>query len=224
MLAQRGTRTFPATDAHIDVVALRKDPTIAARDRAELDHDRALQAFQVDEPTSEVSLKGDTIYRFIGKIERPRRGPVGAVSADQKFAIDPSAVNARATFGDLRHGRAIPKVSADTHCLLDEEVIESPSLCHRCQRPISTAKERTTATEAQFQPVYDALHDRLWIKRQLPHRSDGYTAPARLIARESRLVQKQHADTLARQTVSRGRTRRTSPDDDYIELFHRAES
>jgi hypothetical protein len=149
----------------------------------------------------------------MGKIERPRCGPVSSVSTNQKFTIDPSAVNASTTFGGSGHDHSISKVSADTHCLLDEEVVESPPLGHGCQRLIPTPNERTTATDTQLQPIYDTLHHGLRIKRKLAHRSDGYTAPTGLVAWKFRLVEEQYTGSLARQTVSRGRTRRTSSDD-----------
>lgn len=69
MVAQRGTGPFPATNPHVEVVALGKDPTVTARDRAKLNHNRASPTLQVDETTGKAALERDSVYTLIGKIE-----------------------------------------------------------------------------------------------------------------------------------------------------------
>src|SRR5271166_3662695 len=104
--------------------------------------------------------------------------------------------------------------------MLDKEVVQSPTLRHVNQRTGPAANEASAPTEAELHPVYDVLHDRLWIDRQLAHGADGDSAAARLVARERRLVEEQYACALARQSVGRGRARRTGADDNSVELFH----
>src|SRR5213593_497936 len=114
--AEPGPFALPAADAEVDVVALRKDPAVAAGDDAELEYELAAVA-RVER---RVALERDAVAEV--DAGRARGDPVHAIGADHDIGQPIRLLE--------RHPGAVAELRSRFLGLLDEEVIESSPLRH----------------------------------------------------------------------------------------------
>src|SRR5262249_20708155 len=147
---------FPAPDADVDVVALRKDPGVAARDHAQLEDEPA----PVARVQGSVSLQRDAVSVVTGERERARRRAVDPVRADDHVRVDALAVHDDAAV--VERGRdAVPELRARLRGLPREEVVEAPTLSHEAEGRLARPLERRAVVEPKLEAVDDVLHDRI---------------------------------------------------------------
>src|SRR5205085_7239128 len=81
VLADARPLLLPRADAHVDVVALREHPAVAAGDVGELDHRAARIALAVERVVADVPLVRHAVDDRAAEPERLRRRAVRAVRA-----------------------------------------------------------------------------------------------------------------------------------------------
>jgi len=209
MFAQARRLALVATHADVEVIALRKDPSVTASNDCELEHHRVREACVV----REVGLEGYAVHDLAAQVERASRRAVAAVGADHDARLHVRAVDAdriRAHVGDLH---AVTYIGTCFSGLLEQEVVEPPPLRHQRKRRARGAFEAWPVLEAAFEPVDDILDDRLDRERQKPGGSSRDAATARLVARKDRAIDEQDARTRSREPVGRGRAGGAAADD-----------
>ena len=90
MLAQARRLALVTADADVDVIALRKDPAVAASHDGELEHHRVREARVV----REVRLERDAVHDLAAEAECAGRRAVAAVGADDDARLHLLAVDA----------------------------------------------------------------------------------------------------------------------------------
>ena len=223
MLAQARPFRLPAADADVDVVALRKDPRVAARDGAELD-DRPAAVVLARVNMVDVALERHAVRTVALQPERTDGQPVDPVCADRHRRRRSRAAEAHRhrVLVDLQPGRAdaVAEVGAGCGCLVGEIRVEAPSLRHQDQRPLGVPLDAPLVAKAEPDVPNGVLDDRLDREGQLPDRPVGEPAAARLVAREALAVEQQHARARAREAERGGRSSGTGSDHDCIEALH----
>ena len=224
MLPQPWALGLPAADADVDVVALREDPGVAARDGAELDHGApAVVLARVD--MSHVPLERHAVSTPAGQPERAHRQAVDAVRTDRDGRRRRGAAEADRdrVVVHLERGRtdAVAEVGPGRRRLLGEVRVEPAPLRHQDQRAFGPALEAAAVAKAEPAAPHRVLDDWVDGNRQLPDRAVRQPAAAGLVARKALAVEQQHARARARETEGGGRSGRTGSDDDCIEALHR---
>src|SRR5207302_11490403 len=120
--------------------------------------------------------------------ERPGRGPVGAVGADDRIDLDPLTVDADLSVRLDLDADAVPERRARIDRLPDEELVEPPALRHQAEDLLREAFHHGAVLETAAHARDPVLNDGLDRNRELPHGARRQTAAARLVAREFRLV------------------------------------
>src|SRR5205823_9928333 len=88
MAAQVRPFAEPAADADVDVVALREDPPVPARDLSELDYGATAVPVGPCRGVGDVPLVGDAVVVVAAQVGRPRRDPVRAVGPDDDVPVE----------------------------------------------------------------------------------------------------------------------------------------
>src|SRR2546423_13966936 len=92
------------------MVALRKNPRVAAGDRAELDDGSAAEALPGNVSVADIAFERDAVL-LRSQAERARRDPVRAIGADDDIRVEPLAVERHRASGiDAGHFGAIAKL------------------------------------------------------------------------------------------------------------------
>ena len=158
---------FPAADADVDVVALRKDPAVPARDRSELDHGEP----SVSLVERRVAFIGDTVRDRPAQPESARGGAVRTVRADHDLRLDRRLPYVqRQPPGPLFHAhlRPVAKLGPCGRGLLDEVLVETAALSHEHEGPPAALPlEAAPPAQAELHPVDLVLDHRSRIDRQL---------------------------------------------------------
>src|SRR6266540_2839840 len=92
--AQLRSLEVPTADTEVDVVALREDPAIPARNDGELEHHPPSVAPPGDRAVAKVSLERDAVGDLAGEPEHPSGDAVRAVGTDEGSGLDRRAGNA----------------------------------------------------------------------------------------------------------------------------------
>ena len=187
-LAQPRPFALPAADADVDVVTLRKDPGVAARNHAELDGCPPAEALPRDVRIADVAFERDAKLERL-RTERAGRDPIRPVGADHDVRFEALAANRdRARGVDFGHLHAVAKLGARGRRPLGEECVEPAALRHQHERPLGAAAPASPVAQPELERV-DAVFDHgLDRERQFPHRAQRQPAAARLVAREPRTV------------------------------------
>ena len=155
MVAQPRAFALPAADADVDVVALGKDPRVAAGNDAELEHEPAAVA-RVER---RIALERHTVSVVAREPERARGQTVDAVGADDHTRGDPLAVDDDVPLVEPDTD-AVAKLRAGLRGLAREELVEPPPLRHEAERLVARALEGGAVAEPQLEAVDDVLDDR----------------------------------------------------------------
>src|SRR5438093_6505783 len=84
VLPERRALALPAPHPDVDVIALREDPAVAARDRAELDDGLAPVALGPSRPVRDVSLERDAVLDIAGKSQCASGDPIRPVGPHER--------------------------------------------------------------------------------------------------------------------------------------------
>src|SRR6266540_5557029 len=95
MLAQTRPLLAPAADADVDVVTLREDPPVAARNGGQLEHEHAAPAVGRKLLVGKIPLERDAVDDAAAEVKRARSDPVRAVCADQRVDVDELPIDAK---------------------------------------------------------------------------------------------------------------------------------
>ena len=221
--AQTGPFPLPAADADVDVVSLGEHPAVAAGDRAELEDGTPSIPSLDDRLARDVPLERDGEHVVAAEPEAVTHAPVDAVRADEHAALDAAAVHAdrdgRPGGLDVGHLHAVTHVGARGSSLLEEVLVETDALRHLDQRSLAETFEAHPVPETKADAVDDVLDDRLDGDGKLADGAHRQPAAARLVAREARLVDDEHARSRAGQVDSGYRACRAGTDDDGVEAL-----
>src|SRR5262249_45760336 len=138
---------FPAADADVDVVALREDPAVAARQDRELDHHSAAVPLARDDAVADVAFERDARDDVAAQPERAGGQAVRAVRADERLYFDRVAVDGKPGLGFDRRADAVPELGAGIAGAVDEELVEAASLRHQAEHAPALAVERAAVAE-----------------------------------------------------------------------------
>src|SRR3954464_6832569 len=115
---------MPAADTDVDVVALRKDPGVAARHSAELDdHATAIALARI----RRVSLIRDAVHHVAAETERASSGAVRSVGDDDGTRRDLLTVDAKCVGPHVAHLHPVPELRARRRSTLCQIRVEPPS-------------------------------------------------------------------------------------------------
>jgi len=225
VLAQPRALRPPPADPDVDVVALREDPRVAARNGAELDHRTPTPAVLARVNIRDVPFERDSVPP-LAEGEHLRGEPVDAVRADHDLRLGGGHVeaNGRLALPELqrRCAEPVPEVRSRGRGRFGEVRVEPPPLGHQDERPLPSPLEPRSVAEPELEAVDDLLDDGVDRDRKLLHSAFGQAAAARLVAREALAVEQEHARARAREPQSRRRAGRPGPDDDRVEALHPA--
>ena len=112
MIAQPRALALPAADAEVGVVALRKDPGVAAGNDAELEHELAAVAHV----ERRVPFERDAVPVVAAEAEGARGDAVDAVGADDHARVDALAVDEHVAVVE-RDGDAVAELRAGLRAL-----------------------------------------------------------------------------------------------------------
>ena len=188
MVTQSRAFVRPAADADVHVIPFRKDPAVAARDRAELEHEHSVPASCRQLLVGKVALERDAVDDRAAEPERASRDPVGTVGADDRVYLNRLAVDPQLGVGDDRDPRAVAELGSRVDRLLDEERVEPAPLGHQAEDSRGLAIERPAVAKTAANARDAVLDDGLDRERQLPNSPRGEPAAARLVAGERRFV------------------------------------
>jgi hypothetical protein len=131
VVAERGSLSSPAPHTEIDVIALGKDPAVAAGDDAELEHQLA-SIVEAELGTRKVPLQRYAHVLVPAQLERAGRDSVHAVGSDQKLGLValPVREHGDAPLPALDPGdtRPVQELGSRRRGLLGEEEVESLAL------------------------------------------------------------------------------------------------
>ncbi len=214
----------PASDAKIRVVALGKDPAVAAGHDPELDPRGLLVRRPLERAPRHVAFERDTADDAFAEPDCAGDDTVGPVGADDERRTDDLVADARRHTGvvelDLADGDAVTKVGSLASRLLGEVEVEPPALGHPDQRRRARAADLGAVADTHDHPVDDVLDDGLDVARSVPERAPREPAAARLVAWEARLVGEQHARARTREVDRSRRAGRARTHDEGVELLH----
>src|SRR5207302_7399849 len=124
----------PPADPDVDVIALRENPRIAARNGAELDHRTPSPAFLARVNIRDVPFERDSVPPF-AEAEHLRGEPVDAVRADHNLRPrgGPVEANGRLALPRLqrRHANPVPEVRPRCRGRFGAVRVESPPRGHQ---------------------------------------------------------------------------------------------
>src|SRR5437763_4370510 len=219
-LPQARTLALAAPDADVHMVALRKQPGVAAADDPELDDGPTAEALPGEVLVADVPFEPDAVL-VRREAERARRDPVCAVSADHYIGLEALAVERHRSRGiDAGHLRALPELGARSRRLLGEKRVEPAPLRHQHERLVRPTAPAAPVAEAELEGVDPVLDDGLNRERKLAHGPESQPAAAGLVPREPRAVDQAHARARAREAVGRRRASRPGADDDRVVARH----
>ena len=184
----------PAADAHVDVVALREDPAVAARHRAELEHGAAAVALV---RIRRVRLERDAALEARGQLRAVRPG-----GEQDDVRLEPLAARDDRPPVDPLDADALAQLGPALDRLLDQVPVEPQPLRHRDQR-LPRAAQLAAAADAELDVVDELLEDRRHVAGRLPQRPTGQAAAAGLVAGKARPVEQQHRGAGVRQAARR---------------------
>src|SRR5262249_31154903 len=137
---------LPPADAEVDVVALRKDPCVAAGHDAELED----QPPPVPNVERSVSLERDAVTMIATQPERPRGDPVHSVGADDRACANALPVDEHVAVVE-RDRDAVAELGAGLGCPLREELVQPSPLREQAERRLAPAHERRPVVEAKLE-------------------------------------------------------------------------
>ncbi len=224
MRAQVGPFREPAPDPEVRVIALREHPAVATWDDAELDPGRPAIGRALEHAPLDVPLERDAAHDPGAQPGRPRDDAVGAVRADDEARPDsvwPGPCG-HAGVAELEVARAnsVAEVRSRGSGLLGEMEVETPPLRHLDEPLVAPARQLHAVPDADDHAIDDVLHDRIDRARQVPKRAPGEPSAARLVARESCLVDEENAQACPLQMDRSGRPGRSGTNDQDVEALH----
>ena len=190
-------------------------PALAhSRAANKLDHGAATVALLREDAIRDVSLVGDTVHDALPQTEGSCRCPVRAVGADHDVGRRVRHVDRRPL--TYLHP-ALPR-------RVEQKGVESAALRHADHRLCGAALDRVTEAEAELEHVDLGFDDGRRVDGALPDGTDGQPTPARLVARERRLVDEQHARSGLGEAVGRRRSGGSPADHEHVEVLHEVEA
>ena len=208
------------------MIALREHPAVAAGNDAELDPGRSGVRGAFERAPGNVSLERDSADDALAEPGRPCDDTVGSIRTDEEARADDVRADACGHAGvtelDVAHGDSVAELCAGSRRLHDEMEVEPPALRHLDERLRALPSQLAAVPNPNDHGVDDVFHDRIDGARQLPQRASREPSPARLVARESRLVDEENAHPGPLEVDGRGRPGRSGTDDEDVEALHPA--
>lgn len=223
MVAERGSFSSPAPHAEIDVIALGKDPAVAAGDDAELEHDLA-SVVDAELGARKVPLQRYAHVLVPAQPERAGRDPVHAVGSDEQlgFVARPVGEHGDASLPalDAADAHPVPELGSRRRGLLGEEEVEPLALREVDEGRAGASPQSPAVPEAEVDRSGHVFDDGIDGERKQPGGAFRHATPAGLVPREGRPVEEEDV-CAGRGKPARGRRpSRSGPDHDRVVASH----
>ena len=170
------------------MVALRKDPGVATRNRAQLDDGPPAEALARDVRVADVAFKRDPVL-VRRQADSARRDSVGAVGADHDVGLEPLALDHdRSRRVGHRHLRPVAELGTRAGRPTGEEGVEPAPLGHQHERLFGASAPASPVAKPELERVDAVFDHRLDRERELPHRAQRQATAAWLVARKPSAV------------------------------------